>query len=120
MNITFSHLARAYNTIIRDQLDECLRYMTNYMDDAKIDYESSNNDQFHVVLVGGFCKFILVQNQIQEFFDASSTGDLRFAFDLGENREFAVAMGAALLADKIMVIRHTAPLRNRCGILHGG
>lgn len=109
VNVTFSHLARAYNTIIRDQLDECLRYMTNYMDDAKIDYESSNNDQFHVILVGGFCKFILVQNQIQEFFDASSTGDLRFAFDLGENREFAVAMGAALLADKIMVIRHTAP-----------
>lgn len=109
VNVTFSHLIRAYNKIIREKLDECLRHMAEYMDEVGIDYENSNNDQFHVVVVGGFGKYLLVQNQIQEFFDFSSTGDRRFAYDLGENREFAVAMGAALLADNVISIKHTAP-----------
>lgn len=109
VNVTFSHLIRAYDEVIRERLDACLRNMAEFMDEAGIDYENSNNDQFHVVVVGGFGKYMLVQNQIQEFFDFSSTGDRRFAYDLGENREFAVAMGAALLADRVISIRHTAP-----------
>lgn len=109
VTVTFSHLIRAYDNIIREKLNECLKNMAEYMDEAGIDYESSNNDQFHVVVVGGFGKYMLVQNQIQEFFDFSSTGDQRFAYDLGEKREYAVAMGAALLADKVVFIKHTAP-----------
>ncbi len=109
VNVTFSHLILAYDKMIRGKLDQCLRDMTEYMDEAGIDYQSSNSDSFHVVVVGGFGKFMFVQNQIQEFFDFSSTGDKRFAYDLGESREYAVAMGAALLADKVISIRHTAP-----------
>lgn len=107
--VTYSQLIRAYDSLIHNKLQECLQSITHYMDEAGIDYASPSGDDFHVVLAGGFGKYIFVQNQIQEFFDCSSTGDRRFQYDLGEEREYAVALGAALLAEGIISIRHTAP-----------
>ena len=109
VSVTYSHLWRAYESIIYQKLNACLDEIAHKLDDAVIDYRNSNNDQFHVVIAGGFGKFIFVQHQVKEYFEASETGDERFKYDLGENREFAVAMGAALLAEKVVTIKRTAP-----------
>ena len=79
------------------------------MKDHGVDYESANSDGFQVVLVGGFGKYLLVQKQVEEFFRCSSLNDARFRSGLGPSREYAVSMGAALLASGVMTIRHTAP-----------
>ena len=120
VDVTFSQLMRAYNQVVAGRLQDCLKDMTDWMDEEGIDYEDSQNDRFHVVVVGGFGKYILVRNQIQEFFEESSTGDRRFDYDLGENREYAVAIGAALLAEGVVRIDHDRPMPERKRILGAG
>lgn len=107
--VTYSQLYRAYEEVIEPVLDTCLTQTAEWMEAHHIDYARSVNAGFHVLLVGGFSKFIFVQKQVEDFFGSSATGDERFRYDLGANREYAVAMGAALLADGVVNIRRTAP-----------
>ena len=95
--------------VVQPELDRCLEETARWMKDHGVDYESANSDGFQVVLVGGFGKYLLVQKQVEEFFRCSSLNDARFRSGLGPSREYAVSMGAALLASGVMTIRHTAP-----------
>lgn len=107
--VTYAHLKRAYDEVIQPELDRCLEEAAQWMNDHGVDYRDSGNDAFQVVLVGGFGKYLLVQKQVEEFFHYSSLDDARFRNGLGPNREYAVSMGAALLASGVMTICHTAP-----------
>lgn len=108
-SVTFAHLKRAYDQVVQPELGRCLEETARWMKDHKVNYESTNRDGFQVALVGGFGKYLLVQKQVDEFFRRSSLNDARFRSGLGPNREYAVSMGAALLASGVMTIRHTAP-----------
>lgn len=108
-SVTFAHLKQAYDQVVQPELDRCLEETARWMKDHGVDYESANSDGFQVVLVGGFGKYLLVQKQVEEFFRCSSLNDARFRSGLGPSREYAVSMGAALLASGVMTIRHTAP-----------
>lgn len=107
--VTFAHLMRAYNDIVKPELEKCLKETADWMRASGIDYADQNTDKFHIVLVGGFGKYLLVQKQVEWFFGCSNTGDRRFQHGLGRDREYAVSMGAALLASGVMTIRRTAP-----------
>lgn len=107
--VTYAHLQLAYEEIIMPNLTECLETTRTWMNEHGIDYLSSAKSPFHIVLVGGFGKYILVQKAVQEFFNFSETGDIRFRYGLGSDREYAVSKGAALLADKVMSLKNTAP-----------
>ncbi|MCD8368238.1 MAG: hypothetical protein LUC48_09490 [Clostridiales bacterium] len=100
--VTFAHLMQAYNEIIAPTLEKCMKEVTAWT-------KKHNKPDFYVVLAGGFGKFILVQKQVEWYFERSRTGDRRFQYSLGKDREYAVSMGAALLASGIMTIKRTAP-----------
>ena len=108
-SVTFAHLKRAYDQVVQPELGRCLEETARWMKDHKVNYENANGDGFQVVLVGGFGKYLLVQKQVEEFFRRTSVNDARFRNGLGPSREYAVSMGAALLASGVMTIRHTAP-----------
>ena len=84
--------------MVQPELGRCLEETARWMKDHKVNYESTNRDGFQVALVGGFGKYLLVKKQVDEFFRRSSLNDARFRSGLGPNREYAVSMGAALLA----------------------
>lgn len=107
--VTYAHLKRAYDEVVRPELDRCLEEAAEWMDRHGVDYKDSGSGAFQVVLVGGFGKYLLVQKQVEEFFCRDGSGDARFRSGLGPNREYAVSMGAALLASGVMTICHTAP-----------
>lgn len=109
VEITYAHLMKAYQEIIQPDLDNCLQEVSEVLAEKVKDYKSSNNQSLKIVLVGGFGKFILVQKQVQDFFGYSAAGDFRFQYGLGKDREYAVSMGAALLAADAITIRKTAP-----------
>lgn len=107
--VTYAHLMRAYRAVVEPELGKCLQETADWMRARRYDYKNPNTDAFHIVLVGGFGKFLLVQKQVEWFFHRPNTGDRRFQHGLGQDREYAVSKGAALLASGVMTIRRTAP-----------
>lgn len=118
--ITYSHLYQAFAQVVEPSLTECLNHMVNWMDienqtavkhrqQPPYQYQDANAHNFHIVLVGGFGKFLLVQRSVQEFFRCSAANDRRFSLDFANDREYAVSKGAALLAADQIVLHHTAP-----------
>ena len=70
-----------------------------------------DQDTFKIALVGGFGNFYLVNRQVEEKFEWSALSDKRRTgiINTREDRERAISFGAALLADRIVKIQHTAP-----------
>lgn len=88
-------------------LDKSLAQMKEYFAVHGVDSTSQND--FKVLLVGGFSNFYCVENTVRNFF-GSRTGlsDKRFDTCFSDNnKSFAIAKGAALIAQKAIHIDHT-------------
>ena len=88
-------------------LDKSLAQMKEYFSVHGVD--SASQDDFKVLLVGGFSNFYCVENTVRKFF-GSRTGlaDKRFETCFSDNnKSFAIAKGAALIAQKAIHIDHT-------------
>lgn len=80
------------------------------MEKMGIGYMDDENDKFKVAVVGGFGNFYLVQKQIADIFDLKKED--RRQKDIivkREECEKSIAYGTALLAEKKIGIRNTAP-----------
>lgn len=108
--IRFSVMLEVYKERIYPVLDAKLEEMIAYMNEKKIPFMERNSENFKIALVGGFGNFYLVSKQIEEKFAFSSSDRRRqgIIFNRGD-RENAISMGAALLAEGIIGIRNTAP-----------
>ena len=101
--ITSVDMVTAYETINEKVLNGALEKLRS---DLPTGEAGINPDSFRIILVGGFSNFCLVRKQVQDFF--GSVGfpvDLRFdsCFNLSDT-SFAVAKGAALVANEMQVI----------------
>ena len=110
ITITYGLLLRVYNEVIYPVLDEKLSKMKEIMGKLGIDYLNQKANQFKIALVGGFGNYYLVDKQVKDSFKFG-TQDTRTS-DIISNqsdRERAIALGAALLAENKIGIRNTAP-----------
>lgn len=105
--IKFSQLIRAYESEIAPVLEKEVLKMQKLMDEEGIDYRNSETEKLKIEVVGGFGNFYLVMKQVERLFEFTyNDGKKMLNF---ENREQAVALGAALLANGAMTIKNTAP-----------
>lgn len=122
IEITYSMLYEAYNTLIRPVLKKELDRINNeFLKYEKIDPKVSVNG-FKIALVGGFGKFFLVQRQVWDYFcisDINSDARLQDTSYSSRNqrggltesgKEDAISFGAALISSGIITMRKTAKL----------
>lgn len=110
IELHYSILLEAYKNVIYMPLKEQLDLMMNYMDENQIVYsfEKVNQSQnFRVLMVGGFCNYILVKEQIKNHFKAQPT-DIRFAYQEKEPQK-AIAYGLGYLANGLISFKRVAP-----------
>ena len=110
VNITYRTMAEVYDQVIRGVLNEKMDEVNRFMVQENIEYMDRNNENFKIVIVGGFGNFYLVQSQVEKKYQFSST-DLRRKNMINgrENCEKAISLGAALLSGGAIRIRNTAP-----------
>ena len=109
--VTYGMIAKAYNQVIRDLLDEKLDKIIRYMDQKGIDYTGEGEeDNFKIALAGGFCNFYLTERQIRDKFQDIAE-DKRFQNIITDRRECekAIAYGAALIANDVVEFKSAAP-----------
>lgn len=100
-------LAECFAKINKPVLDESLFQMQAYFATHGVD--SSSQDTFKVLLVGGFSNFYCVEETVRRFFGSRyGLNDKRFdqVFTLN-NKSLAIAKGAALIAQKVVKVDHT-------------
>lgn len=100
-------LAECFAKINKPVLDESLTQMQAYFATHGVD--SSSQDKFKVLLVGGFSNFYCVEETVRRFFGSRcGLNDKRFdqVFTLN-NKSLAIAKGAALIAQKVVKVDHT-------------
>ena len=100
-------LAECFAKINKPVLDESLSQMQAYFATHGVD--SSSQDAFKVLLVGGFSNFYCVEETVRRFFGSRyGLNDKRFdqVFTLN-NKSLAIAKGAALIAQKVVKVDHT-------------
>ena len=107
--VSYGSMAAVYARVIYPVLDANLKKMKKLMDKRGLDYMNGESDAFKIALVGGFGNFYLVRRQIEEAFrirvkDKRTEGIIRKR----EDREQAVSLGAALLAEGSVRLRDTA------------
>ncbi|MBQ9940005.1 MAG: Hsp70 family protein [Clostridia bacterium] len=99
-------LAECFEKINKPVLDESLSQMQAYFATHGVD--SANQDEFKVLLVGGFSNFYCVEETVRQFFGSRyGLNDKRFdqVFTLN-NKSLAIAKGAALIAQKVVKVDH--------------
>lgn len=109
--VTYGMIAKAYNQVIRNLLDEKLDKIIRYMDQKGIDYTGEGEeDNFKIALAGGFCNFYLTERQIRDKF-RDIAEDKRFQNIITDRRECekAIAYGAALIANDVVEFKSAAP-----------
>ena len=80
----------------------------------------SANEQPYLALVGGFCNFYLVREQIRSYFRLGGVNEqVKTLFHKEEDREKAIAYGACLLANSIMEVCHVAGFGISMAIYNG-
>ena len=103
-------LVYCFNKINAPVLNESLVKIQQFYDTYDgIDSSSQNN--FRVLLVGGFSNFYAVEAKVREFFNSPvGSKDKRFEqpFSL-INRSFAISRGAALIARDMIIPEYTCP-----------
>lgn len=108
--ISYRTMAAVYDQVIRGVLNEEMDKVNRYMVQENIKYMDRNNENFKIVIVGGFGNFYLVQSQVEKKYQFSSTDMRRKNMINGrENCEKAISLGAALLSGGAVRIRNTAP-----------
>lgn len=104
-SITYSIIAEAYRDVIYDVLKENLEKVKPFIKDF-----SFRSEGCKVQMVGGFCNFYLVEEEIRSVLGITTdeNDDMRFegAIPRGDERTCAVAYGAALKAnDQVEFLR---------------
>lgn len=110
ITITYATLLQVYNRVIYPVLKQKVEKIISSMEKMGIGYMDDENDKFKVAVVGGFGNFYLVQKQIADIFDLKKED--RRQKDIivkREECEKSIAYGTALLAEKKIGIRNTAP-----------
>lgn len=100
-------LAHCFAKINQPVLDESLRQMQSYFMAHGVD--SSSQEHFKVLMVGGFSNFYCVEEAVRNAFN-SRTGLVDKRFDqvfTVNNKSLAIAKGAALIAQKVVKVEHT-------------
>ena len=113
-------LASAYNNVIKPVLEEQLIKIKEACEKRNINiYDIAQDKQMKIITVGGFGRFYLTRNQISDFFQEVVGIDERFSIQLTANeQEYAVAHGAALVANEIIGFNRLMPYH--LGIGTGG
>jgi len=109
--LTVGMLYRAYTDTIEAVLEKELNKMKPTLEKYVADPYNLNCTNFKIVLVGGFGKYILVERQLQRYFEVNNAeADHRLDTRLATQRETAISLGAALIANDEVTVRRTAPL----------
>ena len=111
VDIHCEDLAHCFNKVNAPILHDSLLKMQQYFDIHGVDSSRKNQENFRVLLVGGFSNFYAVEAEIRKFFNAEvGLIDKRFEqpFPL-INRSFAISRGAALIAKEMRIPVHTCP-----------
>ncbi len=110
-SLTAGMLYRAYTDTIEPVLErELNKLKPSILKFVSNAYEPDCRN-FKIVLVGGFGKFLLVEQQVQSYFRVMSPeADCRLDTRLANQRETAISFGAALIANDEVTVRRTAPL----------
>ena len=96
ITINFEQMKTAYDRTIFDSLERVLRESTAAL---------GKDEKPFLALVGGFCNFYLVREQIHNFFGLGGVNaKVKTLFHKEEDREKAIAYGAALLAYRVMEV----------------
>ncbi len=100
VEINFGQMRQAYietiHPILKKVLDESVR-------------DLPETRMVHVALVGGFCNFCLVKEQIYDYFNIGGlNAHIKNVLQKEEDREKAIAHGAALLSDNVMEVCNVA------------
>lgn len=108
--VLMSTLYKAYKQIIQPvlnrQLDEIQK---NALSPLNIDPTKPGQKNLKIALVGGFGKYIMVQQQVYEKYRISDPYEDSRLEKIGlENRESAISYGAALIASGVVTMRKTA------------
>lgn len=98
--VSFAQMKTAYDETIRDSLQKVLEESAAELD---------QDEEPYLTLVGGFCNFYLVRQQIQDFFNLGSVNaKVRRLFHKEEDRENAIAYGAGFLANHVIEVCNVA------------
>lgn len=111
ISINFAQMRETYDEVIRPELKRIL-------DDATADIDNVEN--MYIALVGGFCNFCLVREQIKDYFKIGEINkDVKFIDNKEQNCETAIAHGAALFADNVIEICNVAKFGIGMYVLYG-
>jgi len=109
INISCEDLAHCFELINAPVLKEALNDVSQFFSTHGVN--SAVQDNFRVLLVGGFSNFYAVEEEARRFF-GSKTGfvDKRFEQPFSiTNRALAISRGAALIAQKAIEVEHVYP-----------
>ena len=107
LDISCEDMVSCFNNINAPALNDSLNQVKQFFNAHNID--SSSQDNFKVLLVGGFSNFCVVESVVRNFFASKiNRADERFKLPFKElNRALAISRGAALIAKKEITIDHT-------------
>jgi molecular chaperone DnaK len=110
MTFKASDMASAFDNAIKPDLLKALTEMRGYF--KRHNVNPDNEDCFRVVMAGGFSGFYLVDNTVKQFFNSFADDmDKRFSSCFTVNdRAFAIAKGAALVANDVFGVEATCPI----------
>jgi len=103
----FNAFERVNHSVMKKSLEE----METYFKIHSIDYQNPKNNNFKIVLAGGFSSFYMVRHTLKVFFEYHPEIDLRFSsvFNL-EDTALAISKGAALIANQLISVDATCPV----------
>lgn len=103
--VTYSTLVRVYDSLIRPLLDRELKKIFNNKMRTLLNMKAPRDavKNLQIALVGGFGQFILVQQQVCEFFNIGDSDEI------GVSKEDAISYGAALIANGNVALQVRAP-----------
>ncbi|MCL2378746.1 MAG: Hsp70 family protein [Defluviitaleaceae bacterium] len=109
IKVTCEDLVHCFEKVNAPALNDSLKSAKEFFDAHKID--DTSQDNFKVLLVGGFSNFYPVEKVVREFFRSlPGIEDKRFDQPFPTmNRTFAISRGAALIAQNIYEPVHTCP-----------
>jgi molecular chaperone DnaK len=107
IDVRCEDLDECFKEINAPKLKESLEQIMRFFPAHNVD--SSKQENFRVLLVGGFSNFLAVEKTVREFF-GSTTEDIDKRFEQPfpvKNRALAISRGAALIAEKVILPVHT-------------
>jgi len=106
LDVYCEDLDLCFKEINAPKLNESLEQIQEFF--PKYNIDSSNQENFRVLLVGGFSNFFAVEKTVREFFKSTTEAeDKRFEQPFPRNnRALSISLGAALIAaDEITIVR---------------